>query len=254
MSSSVAFEQVSVEVDGGRTILRDLSLRIDAGESVALIGRSGAGKTTALRLVNGLQRASRGVVRIDRDAMAEIDLIALRRRIGYIIQGVGLFPHRTVFDNAAIVPRLLRWDETRIRREAERLFRLVGLPIEEFGARFPRSLSGGEQQRVGIVRALIFEPDILLCDEPFGALDPLVRGELQETFVRIRGERGTTILFVTHDLPEALRVAGRLVLIDEGEVRVDVPASEFLRHPDPLARALVSSVTLLHESSQEEQA
>ncbi|HET7711755.1 MAG TPA: ATP-binding cassette domain-containing protein, partial [Thermoanaerobaculia bacterium] len=198
MSASVAFRDVTVNAPGGVPILRGITLDIAAGETVAFIGRSGAGKTTTLRLVNGLAAPSAGEVRVNGESLTAVDLVALRRRIGYIIQGAGLFPHRSVYDNVATVPRILRWNEERIRDAARPLLDSLGLQFEVFASRFPRSLSGGEQQRVGIARALIADPEILLCDEPFGALDPIVRGELQDAFRSVR--TGATILFVTHDL------------------------------------------------------
>src|SRR6185436_6855519 len=172
MASSIELRGVSVKAPAGDPILHDVSLRVASGESVALIGRSGAGKTTTLRLMNGLAHPSSGAVDIDGASLTSIDLVALRRRTGYIIQGSGLFPHRSVFDNVATVPRLLGWDEARIREAVDGALARVGLA--KFGERRPRSLSGGEQQRVGIARAIVAEPSILLCDEPFGALDPIV--------------------------------------------------------------------------------
>jgi osmoprotectant transport system ATP-binding protein len=237
MPASIELRDVSVD---GR--LRGVSLRIAAGEAVAFIGRSGAGKTTSLRLINGLVAPTRGEVLIDGVPLARTDLVALRRRTGYIIQGSGLFPHRTVYDNIATVPRLLGWGEPRIRAAAADLLARMNLPLERFAARFPRSLSGGEQQRVGIARAMIAQPSILLCDEPFGALDPIVRRELQDAFRALRSD--ATIVFVTHDLPEALRVAERVVLFDDGRVVSDGAAREFVAQPLPLVRQFVAAASL----------
>ncbi len=170
MPSAIELREVCVDARGGSRILDGVTLKIAGGESVAFIGRSGAGKTTALRLINGLVRPSRGEVLIDGVPLGSTDLIALRRRTGYIIQGSGLFPHRSVYDNVATIPRLLRWPEGDTRAAADEALRMIGLT--GFGNRMPRSLSGGEQQRVGIARAIIASPSILLCDEPFGALDP----------------------------------------------------------------------------------
>jgi osmoprotectant transport system ATP-binding protein len=235
--SSVQFRSVSVD-----PILHDINLRIAAGEAVAFIGRSGAGKTTTLRLVNGLVRPSAGDVVVDGVPLATVDLIQLRRRTGYIIQGSGLFPHRTVYENIATVPRLLAWSETQIRSAAEDILGKLDLPLARFGDRYPRSLSGGEQQRVGIARAMIARPSILLCDEPFGALDPIVRRDLQDAFRALRS--GVTILFVTHDLAEALRVAERIVLFDGGRVVADSPAAEFTAQPLPLVQRFVAAASL----------
>jgi len=237
MPSSIELRGVEVE---GR--LRGISLHIDAGESVAFVGRSGAGKTTSLRLINGLVEPTRGEVLIDGVPLARTDLVALRRRSGYIIQGSGLFPHRTVYDNVATVPRLLAWDEKRIRDAASELMTRIGMPLEKFGARYPRSLSGGEQQRVGIARAMVASPSILLCDEPFGALDPIVRRELQETFRELRSD--ATIVFVTHDLVEAMRVAQRVVLFDDGRIVSDTPSIDFPKQQLPLVRQFVAAASL----------
>ena len=237
MPASIEFRGVSV--DG---ILHDLDLRIGAGEAVAFIGRSGAGKTTTLRLINGLATPSRGQVIIDGTTVA--DFIPLRRKTGYIIQGSGLFPHRTVYENVATLPRLLKWEESRTRDEASRLLDRLGLPFEKFATRYPRSLSGGEQQRVGIARAMVARPGILLCDEPFGALDPIVRRELQDSFTAIREERNATIVFVTHDLAEAMRVAERVVVFDGGRIVADTSARDLPRHDAPAVRALVAAASL----------
>jgi osmoprotectant transport system ATP-binding protein len=234
-----AIELRDVEVD---SILHAISLQIGAGEAVAFVGRSGAGKTTSLRLINGLVKPSRGEVLIDGVPLGRTDLVALRRRTGYIIQGSGLFPHRTVYDNVATVPRLLGWDEARIRGAASEVMSRIAMPLERFGARYPRSLSGGEQQRVGIARAMVANPSILLCDEPFGALDPIVRRELQETFRALRSD--ATIVFVTHDLVEAMRVAERVVLFDDGRIVSDSPSHEFPKQTIPLVQQFVAAASL----------
>jgi osmoprotectant transport system ATP-binding protein len=257
MPSSVELRDVCVETPGRMRILDHINLRIAAGESVAFIGRSGAGKTTALRLINGLVTPSKGEVLIDGTPLSRTDLIALRRRCGYIIQGSGLFPHRNVYDNVATVPRLLRWPEGEIRSASDSVLRILGL--ERLGTRMPRSLSGGEQQRVGIARAIIARPSILLCDEPFGALDPIVRRELQDEFRKMRGlwtsspavaaesaasTPTATIVFVTHDLAEALRVAERVIVFDSGRIVEDVPSPRFMESTAPIARAFVEAARL----------
>jgi len=235
--ASVDFRSVSVE-----PILHDINFQIASGEAVAFIGRSGAGKTTTLRLVNGLVRPTSGDVFVDGNSLRTIDLISLRRHTGYVIQGSGLFPHRTVYENITTVPRLLGWSESEARTAAGEMMEKLELPLGRFGDRYPRSLSGGEQQRVGIARAMIARPSILLCDEPFGALDPIVRRDLQDAFVALRS--GVTIIFVTHDLPEALRVAERIVLFDGGRVVMDCPASEFTAQPLPLVQRFVDAASL----------
>jgi osmoprotectant transport system ATP-binding protein len=242
MPSSIELRDVRVDAPGGEPILNDITLDIPPGQSVAFIGRSGAGKTTSLRLINGLATPTRGEVRVDGTPLARTDLIQLRRRTGYIIQGSGLFPHRTVFENIATIPRLLGWDAARTRDAAAEVMARVGMPFEKFAARRPRSLSGGEQQRVGIARAMVANPSILLCDEPFGALDPIVRRELQDAFRALRAD--ATIVFVTHDLAEALRVAERIVLFDGGRIVVDAPSRDFIQQKAPLVRQFVASATL----------
>jgi osmoprotectant transport system ATP-binding protein len=242
MSSSVAIENVSLSL-GGRPILRNVTLAVRPGEAVAVIGRSGAGKTSVLRLLNGLARPTSGSVAIDGAAL-DGDLAVRRRRIGTMLQSPGLFPHRSVFDNVATVPRLLGWDETRTRDAARLLLEQLEMPFDTFAGRFPRSLSGGEQQRVGIARATIAEPPLLLCDEPFSALDPLVRRDLQDAFIRLRDRGGVTMVFVTHDLGEAVRVAQRIVLMDGGEVVFDATRAEFLISDHPLARRFIEATAL----------
>ncbi len=236
MPASVELRDVRVGA-----ILRGVDLRIGAGEAVALIGRSGAGKTTLLRLMNGLVRPEAGEVRIDGAALSGANLIPMRRRTGYIIQQAGLFPHRTVFENVGTIPRLLSWPEPRIRSAAEEMMRRLGMPLDRFGGRYPGSLSGGEQQRVGIARAMIAGPTLLLCDEPFGALDPIVRRELQDVFISLR--TGVTIVFVTHDLGEALRVCERVVLLDGGRIVTDSPAAGFMSQRLPLVQQFVAAAS-----------
>jgi len=240
----IEYRNVSVTSQTGQFILKDFSFSIGPGETVAFLGRSGAGKTTALRLVNGLIQPSSGAVLVDSQDLRTTDLIALRRRTGYVIQGVGLFPHRTVAENIATVPRLLGWTEQRIREEAETLLSKLELPWDRFANRFPRSLSGGEQQRVGIARSIISSPSILLCDEPFASLDPLVRRDLQRAFAAVNRERRTTMIFVTHDVYEALQVAERIVLIDDGSVVLDCRSARFLQSKLPLARRFAETLMM----------
>ena len=244
MPASIELRHVDVDTPGGELILRDINLTIGAGEAVALVGRSGAGKTTTLRLINGLARPSRGEVLVDGTPLGAADLIALRRRTGYIIQSSGLFPHRTVYENVATIPRLLGWPDVRTREAAAHVMAQLAMPLERFSSRYPASLSGGEQQRVGIARAIVANPVLLLCDEPFGALDPIVRRELQDAFVAIREKAEATIVFVTHDLAEAMRVAERVILFDGGRIVADTKAAEFVRCPLPLAQQFVASATL----------
>lgn len=242
-ASSIELQRIFVTAASGEAIVRDFSLQVAPGESVALIGRSGAGKTTVLRLLNGLAVPSAGTVSIDGIRVGG-DLAVRRRRIGTMLQAPALFPHRTVYDNIATVPRLLGWDEERTRLAAGELLGQLGMSFERFATRFPRSLSGGEQQRVGIARAMIAAPPLLLCDEPFSALDPLVRRELQDVFVALRDRGDVTMLFVTHDLAEAMRVGKRIVLIEEGAIVCDAPRETFVSSKEPLVRRFVDAARL----------
>lgn len=201
---------------GGNIVLRDLDLTVASGETVVLLGRSGCGKTTALKLVNRLLTPSDGEVLVQRRTTIEWEPIRLRRRIGYVIQETGLFPHCTVRENVALVPALEKWDEEKIERRVSEMLDMVGLSPERFGDRYPNQLSGGQRQRVGVARALAADPPILLMDEPFGALDPVTRGEMQSEFRTLQRRLGKTILFVTHDLVEACLLGDRIALLDGG--------------------------------------
>ncbi len=214
----VEFVGVSADLQGQR-ILTGIDFQVETGETLVLLGRSGSGKSTTLRLVNRLIDPAAGEVRVDGRPATGWDPIALRRGIGYVIQEVGLFPHLTVARNVATVPRLLGWDEGRVRDRIDELLERVGLAPARFRARYPRELSGGQRQRVGIARALAAEPPLLLCDEPFGALDPVTRYELQREFHGLGRELGTTLLFVTHDVREALFMGDRIAFLEAGEIR-----------------------------------
>ncbi len=240
---AVQFEAVRKSL-GGRVVLDGLSLDVAPGETVALIGPSGSGKTTALKLVNRLLEPESGVVRVEgRDARGE-DPIALRRRLGYVIQEGGLFPHWSVRENVETVPRLLGWPEERRRRRSEELLEMVGLPGAEFGERRPRELSGGQRQRVGVARALAADPPTVLMDEPFGALDPIARGSLQREFLEWKRRLGKAVLLVTHDLREAFRLADRVAVLDGGRLRQVGTRSELERAPaDDFVREFVAQGT-----------
>lgn len=244
MSSSVFIDRVSVIAASGQAILRDVTLAIEPGESVAVIGRSGAGKTTLLRLLNGLSSPTTGAVLLDGVPIGDGNLPERRRRIGTILQAPALFPHRTVFENVATVPRLLAWDEQHTREQAAALLEQLEMPFAKFAGRFPRSLSGGEQQRVSIARAMIARPPLLLCDEPFSALDPIVRRELQDAFVALREAGDVTLLFVTHDVAEGLRVAERIVVIDAGAIAFDGRREGFLRSDAVLVRRFLDAARI----------
>lgn len=239
--SIIQFEQVTKSFDR-QPVLRDFSLSIEEGSFVTVIGRSGCGKTTALRLVNGLLSADAGRVLVRGQDVARTDPVALRRRIGYAIQSVGLFPHMTVEKNIAYVPTISHsplWKGEVRRRRAAELLESVGLEAELAG-RYPRELSGGQRQRVGIARALAAQPDILLMDEPFGAVDEITRRQLQDELLRIHQERGITVLFVTHDIEEALKLGTQVLVMEEGQGTQFASPSEILAHPaTPFAEQLV---------------
>ena len=236
--SAVAFDRVGVTAPGGHTILEGFTLEVAAGETVALVGPSGGGKTTALKLVNALRRPTTGTVRVDGRATTEWDPIALRRRTGWVIQEIGLFPHLTVAENVATVPEISGWDRARVRARVDELLALVGLPPAEYGARRPHELSGGQRQRVGVARALAAEPPLVLLDEPFGALDAVTRFELQKEFRALQQRHRRTALFVTHDLIEATRIADRVVVVAEGRVRTTLAPGEVRTSDEPFVRAL----------------
>jgi len=242
-SSPVAqFEEVSFGYPASGPVLDGFTLSVDRGEVVVLVGRSGAGKSTILKLVNRMVLPRSGVVRVEGRDTREWDPIALRRRTGYVLQDVGLFPHMSVEENVGLVPRLERWPDDRIRARAHSLLDLVGLPAEIFAARWPSELSGGQRQRVGVARALAIDPPILLMDEPFGALDPVTRVELQREFGRIQRQLATTVILVTHDMSEAFALAQRIGVVDKGSLVVcDVPAA-VARSKDPRVRVLLETM------------
>jgi len=202
--------------DGAPSAVADLTLDVRAHEVLVLVGPSGCGKSTTLRMVNRLVEPSSGRVLVEGRDVATADAVELRRRVGYVIQGVGLFPHRTVAQNVATVPHLLGWDRARTRTRVGELLELVGLPPERYARRYPHELSGGERQRVGVARALATDPPVLLMDEPFGAVDPVGRRRLQDEFRRIQRELGTTVMLVTHDIDEAIRMADRVAVLSTG--------------------------------------
>jgi osmoprotectant transport system ATP-binding protein len=221
-------------------ILREITLTVDEGETLVLLGRSGAGKTTLLKMVNGLVSPTEGEVLFEGKATGRWDLIRLRRRIGYVIQDVGLFPHLSVEDNVDLVPRLEEWAPETRKTRVELLLNSVGLPPDQFAGRYPRSLSGGEKQRVGVARALAADPPLLLLDEPFGALDPIIRLELQRQFIALRRSFGKTAVFVTHDVREALTMATRIALLKDGRMQLVATPQEFLACQLDEARAFLA--------------
>ena len=237
----VSFRDVSVDLGRG-PILRHFSLDVENGETVVLLGRSGSGKTTALRSVNAMVIPKEGEVLVEARATTAWDRIKLRRRIGYVIQDSGLFPHFTVAQNVALVPRLEGWPASKIEARVAELLEKMGLPVDEFGARYPRELSGGQKQRVGIARALAAYPSLLLFDEPFGGLDPLTRLELQRQFIGLSRELGTTAIFVTHDVREALVLATRIAVLFKGSIEFAGTPQEFLHASTSEARTFLDSL------------
>ena len=241
---AIQFDAVSYVQPTGARIFDNFTIDVDAGEVVALVGRSGAGKTTLLRLVNRLTLPQSGRVLVDGRDTREWDPIRLRRSIGYVIQDVGLFPHMTVADNIGVVPRLEGWEPARIRARTAELLDLVGLSWDTHAARWPDELSGGQRQRVGVARALAADPAILLMDEPFGALDPVTRSELQRQFTSIQSRLKKTVIIVTHDMLEALTLAHRVAVLDQGIlIAFDSPA-RIAESTDPRITQLLDAVSL----------
>src|ERR1017187_4110207 len=247
MEPVIAFRDVCYGIRG-KEVLRHLDLEVAAGETLVLLGRSGSGKTTALRMVNALLTPTSGEVFVEGKPTREWDPILLRRRIGYVIQESGLFPHFTVARNVAVVPELEGWERGRITVRVDELLSRLGLPPEEFRSRYPRELSGGQRQRVGVARALAAEPSLLLMDEPFGALDPVTRRDLQRQFMTLRKTWTKTSLFVTHDVREALALASRIALLHEGRLAIVAPPRDFLAAKNDEARAFLAALDDLPEA------
>lgn len=226
----IEFENVS-KFFQGEAAVSDLTLNIKEGEFTVLIGTSGSGKSTTLKMINRLVEHDTGCIRFAGEEIRSFDAKVLRRRMGYAIQSIGLFPHWSVAQNIATVPQLLKWPKARISARIDELLALLGLEAEQFRNRYPHQLSGGQQQRVGVARALAADPEVLLMDEPFGALDPVTRGALQQEIIRIHQLLGRTIVLVTHDIDEALTLADRIVLMDGGKVVQQGTPLELLTHP-----------------------
>jgi osmoprotectant transport system ATP-binding protein len=238
----VEFAKVSYTLAGGRVLLRDVSLQLEAGTTTALLGRSGSGKTTLLRMVNNLVTPSEGEVSVAGNQTRSGDIVALRRSIGYVIQETGLFPHMTVERNAGMALELAGRSKQEIAARVQEVMSLVGLDYEEFRGRYPWELSGGQRQRVGLARALATDPTVLLMDEPFGALDPLTRAEMQTMLRDLLLKVGKTVLLVTHDLDEALYLANRVVFLSEGTVVADLASETVVRSENPHVKDYVHAV------------
>jgi len=227
---------------GAREVLRGVDLDVEEGETIVLLGRSGSGKTTLLKTLNRLVIPSAGSIRFEGRALPEWDPIRLRRRMGYVIQDAGLFPHWTVAANVGLVPRLEGVDPAGVAKRVDEMLDMVGLPPAEYRDRYPRELSGGQRQRVGIARALAADPPVMLLDEPFAALDPITRLELQRLFLDLRARVRKTALFVTHDVREALRMCSRVALLHQGVMERIEPPAEFRRAQSPEARAFLAGL------------
>ena len=232
----IVFDKVSKTYPGGVEAVCELSMEVIEGETLVLLGTSGSGKTTTMKMVNRLIEPTAGRILVDGTDVMEQNPIELRRQIGYAIQHIGLFPHMTVAENISVVPRLLRWSTERIAERVDELLTIVGLDPEEFHERYPVQLSGGQKQRIGVARALAADPPIVLMDEPFGALDPITREQLQDEFIELESEIKKTIIFVTHDVFEAVKMGDRIALLDAGRLQqlsapaelVENPANEFV--------------------------
>lgn len=245
---AIEFSQVGFAVRG-RSLLTQLSFTIPTGEALVLLGRSGSGKTTTMKLINGLLMPTSGVVQVQGQATTAWDAIQLRRQIGYVIQETGLFPHWTIERNVGVVPRLQGWKPKQIKNRVYELLYLVGLEPSEFAHRYPYQLSGGQRQRVGVARSLAADPPILLMDEPFGALDPITRLELQQEFKQLQQELGKTVVFVTHDIQEALVLASQIGLMQAGELVFLGTPDQFLASPHPEAQTFLNTLRSLNHTT-----
>ena len=250
MTPAIAVRAASYHPPGRPPMVEELSLEVPAGVTIVLLGRSGSGKTTTLKLMNRLLDPTAGELLVEGRPAKDWDPIRLRRHMGYAIQDVGLFPHYTVERNIGLLPAVEGWPALRIRERVRELMTLVGMDAS-LAARFPRELSGGQRQRVGVARALALDPPILLMDEPFGALDPLTRAELQGEFSRLQKRLGKTVVLVTHDLREALVLGEQIALLESGRLAGLYTPAEFLRTPDPLAVAYRNAFTAKNGGSQQ---
>ena len=241
--SAIQYENVCKKFAGSSKYAVDhVSAEIESGEFITILGSSGCGKTTLLKLTNRLYDPDDGKIIVEGVDIKTVDPVELRRRLGYVIQQVGLFPHMTIKENITVIPSLMKWDRRRMDERADELLKLVGLEPGEFRDRYPHQLSGGQQQRIGLARALVLDPDIMLLDEPFGAIDAITRLNLQNELLRIQGSLGKTIRFVTHDIIEAFKMGNRVMVMNEGRLlQFDTPR-EIVQHPaDAFVKSLIES-------------
>ncbi len=245
----IVLEHVNKVYDNGFHALKDINLEFKEGEITVLIGPSGCGKSTTMKLINALNTPSSGKVMIDGKDISEMNPVELRRNIGYVIQSVGLFPHMNIAKNVGVVPRLKKWDKDKTDQKVKELLDMVGLDHSIYSTRYPSELSGGQQQRVGVVRALAADQDIILMDEPFSALDPISREQLQDELIRLQQDLHKTIIFVTHDMDEAIKIADTIILMKDGEVVQTGRPDAILRHPaNEFVRNFIGSKRLQDEN------
>lgn len=243
MTKAIEFKNVCKKFNkSGHYAVNHVNLTINEGEFITILGSSGCGKTTLLKMINRLYEPDQGSIELFGEDISTVDVLTVRRRIGYVIQQVGLFPHMSVEDNITTVPRLLKWDKERIKKRVEELFALIDLDADEFRTRYPSELSGGQQQRVGLARALAVDPKIMLLDEPFGAIDAINRAKLQNEILKIHGGLKKTFLFVTHDINEAFKLGNRVIVMNEGKIRQFDTPEEIARHPaDEFVSSLINA-------------
>ncbi|WP_100065811.1 ABC transporter ATP-binding protein [Miniphocaeibacter massiliensis] len=246
----IEFKNISKIYSGGKVAVKDVNLSFDRGEFVVFIGTSGSGKTTCMRMINRMIKPTKGNILIDGKNIKDIDEVKLRRSIGYVIQQIGLMPHMTIYENITLVPKLLKWDEKKQRESAEYLIKKVDLPKEMLD-RYPAELSGGQQQRIGVIRALAAEQNIILMDEPFGALDPITRESLQKLIKRLQKDLGKTVVFVTHDMDEALAMADKIAIMDKGDlIQFDTPDNILLNPANEFVKELLGEDRIVQARSR----
>ena len=227
----IKFENVTKKYPNGFVAVDDLNFHIKEGEFIVLIGPSGCGKTTTMKMINGLIEATSGNIYVNGQNIKDVNPYELRRKIGYVIQDIGLMPHMTIAENLAVVPKLLKWDKKKIEKRSRELLEMVGLNPDETMKKYPKQLSGGQKQRVGVARALAVDPPVMLMDEPFGALDPITREQLQDEFIRLQKKMKKTIVFVTHDMDEAIKFADRIVIMNHGKIVQIAEPLDILQKP-----------------------